>query len=229
MKRLLYWALPTLLGICLFTYPFKFHSTKPTDTAEKVRSASGNESEDQDGILAAQEQEFNSTKDVRLGYIPQDRLIRATNELAQAKRAAMARGTQTTSLSWTERGPSSDGTGPSNGNSRGPSGSVNSGRIRAIWVDLSDATNKTVWIGGVDGGIWETTDITASPANWTPVSDLFSNMAVSSICQDPVNKNTMYFGTGEKTFNADAVRGGGVWKSTDHGVTWNLLSNTTTF
>lgn len=39
----------------------------------------------------------------------------------------------------------------------------------------------------------------------------------------------MYFGTGEKTFNADAVRGGGVWKSIDHGVTWNLLANTTGF
>ena len=42
-------------------------------------------------------------------------------------------------------------------------------------------------------------------------------------------KDTMYFGTGEKTYNADAVRGGGVWKSVDHGVTWNLLPSTTSF
>ncbi|MEO7044729.1 MAG: sialidase family protein, partial [Ferruginibacter sp.] len=34
---------------------------------------------------------------------------------------------------------------------------------------------------------------------------------------------------GEKTYNADAVRGGGVWKSVDHGITWNLLPNTTGF
>src|SRR5665213_4209944 len=39
----------------------------------------------------------------------------------------------------------------------------------------------------------------------------------------------MYFGTGEKTYNADRVRGGGIWKSVDHGQTWNLLSNTTSF
>jgi hypothetical protein len=39
----------------------------------------------------------------------------------------------------------------------------------------------------------------------------------------------MYFGTGEKTFNVDAVLGGGVWKSIDHGINWTLLGNTTGF
>jgi hypothetical protein len=39
----------------------------------------------------------------------------------------------------------------------------------------------------------------------------------------------MYFGTGEKTFNTDAVFGGGVWKSIDHGATWSLLPSTINF
>ena len=62
------------------------------------------------------------------------------------------------------------------------------------------------------------------------VNDFFGNLAIASICQDPLGtKDTMYFGTGEKTYNADAVRGGGVWKSVDHGATWNLLAATTAF
>ena len=48
-------------------------------------------------------------------------------------------------------------------------------------------------------------------------------MAIGSICQDPSNHNIMYFGTGEKATNADAVRGAGVWMSTDHGLTWNVM------
>ena len=83
--------------------------------------------------------------------------------------------------------------------------------------------------GGIDGGIWKTTNFNTNPATWTPVNDFFSNLAVSSICQDPSDANIMYFGTGEKAFNADAVSGGGVWKSTNHGATFTLLSNTTTF
>src|SRR4030095_10699463 len=57
----------------------------------------------------------------------------------------------------------------------------------------------------------------------------FTNMAVGTICQDPTNTNTMYFGTGERTFNTDAIRGGGVWKSTDHGVNWTLLAATSSY
>lgn len=36
----------------------------------------------------------------------------------------------------------------------------------------------------------------------------------------------MYAGTGEGWFNADAVRGNGIWKSTDGGGTWNRLAST---
>ena len=186
------------------------------------------ENEKEDGILEAQKMEFELTKDVSLGYVPQNRLINAySNLMLQRKQAAYAR-RAAASLSWTERGPNSDATGPSNGNTRAGSG-ITSGRIRAIWVDLADPTNHTVWVGGVDGGIWKTNDISASPATWTPINDFFSNMAIGSICQDPSNTNIMYFGTGEKAFNADAVRGGGVWKSTDHGVSWSLLPSTANF
>ena len=39
----------------------------------------------------------------------------------------------------------------------------------------------------------------------------------------------MYAGTGEGWFNVDAVRGAGIFKSTDGGITWNQLASTAQF
>ena len=183
--------------------------------------------EDYDGPDKATEFEFNRTRDPLTGTIPTDRLMRSllyTDSLKKILPFQIVAGYG----NWTERGPNSDALGPSNGNSRANNG-VASGRIRAILADAADATGKTVFIAGVDGGLWKTTDITASPANWVLVNDFFSNLAITSICQDPTNKLVMYFGTGEAYFNNDGVRGFGVWKSTDGGDTWNQLPATTNY
>ena len=184
------------------------------------------EGDEEDGIYEIQKHEFEITRDPALNIIPKNRLITAFENIMA--RRQMQRPGDVSSLSWTERGPNTDVTGPSNGNIRQGNG-VTSGRMRAIWVDKGDVSNNTVWVGGIAGGLWKTTNISSSPANWALVSDYFSNMAVSAICQDPTNVNNMYFGTGEKAFNADRVRGGGIWKSTDHGATWNFLSSTSAF
>jgi len=223
MKKLLLLLPPILLGILFLS--FLMIDRHPDNVPY---SENENEGEREDGILLTQQQEFEQTKDITLGYVPKYRLINAYESSIQQRQMRTNFTTGVEALTWTERGSYSDAVGPSNGNGR-PGNGVTSGRVRTIWVDLADASNKTVWIGGIDGGIWRTNDITASPATWSLVNDFFGNMAIASICQDPSNTNTMYFGTGEKTFNSDAVVGGGVWKSTDHGNTWSLLSSTTTF
>src|SRR5258708_27420402 len=217
MKRLLLF-LSLFLLVFLFFFIVKQNS-HPTNHSEK---------EKEDGILLAQQQEFKMTKDVSLGYIPKYRLINAYENSLQERQQRTNFTNSIEALTWTERGSYTDAVGPDNGNGR-PGNGVTSGRVRAIWVDLADVSNKTVWVGGIDGGLWKTTDITASPSTWALINDFFGNLAIAGICQDPSNTNLMYFGTGEKTFNADAVHGGGVWKSTDHGVTWNLLPATTGF
>lgn len=107
-------------------------------------------------------------------------------------------------LSWTQVGPSNIG-----------------GRIRAIAVHPSDP--NTVYMGAVAGGIWKTTN---GGSSWTPLNDFMENLAVCSIVIDPNNPNIIYAGTGEGFFNIDAIRGAGIFKSTDAGASWTKLSST---
>jgi Secretion system C-terminal sorting domain len=171
--------------------------------------------------------EIERTKDPSTGRVPWDKLLVALEETETAKSSSFTE--STTALNWIERGPDRDVSGPS-GNSR-PNGDVTAGRIRAVMVDSLDPTKKTVWAGGVAGGLWKSIDITTSPANWILVNDFLSNLAVSAICQDPRvgNQNNMYFCTGESYGNLGSVRGVGVFKSTDAGATWNVLPSTTGF
>ncbi len=174
------------------------------------------------GISSRLQHEINMTKDPALGYVPKDRLIQAYDVRQQRLQNAAGRAT---AFTWVERGPNSDAVGTSNGNTR-PGNGKTSGRVRAIWEDMGDATGKTVWVGGIDGGLWKTNDITVTTPTWTPINDYFGNLAVASICQDPTDINIMYFGTGEKAINSDAVRGAGLWRTTDHGVNWSLMAGT---
>lgn len=182
-----------------------------------------------DGPEQAAQFEIERTKDPATGKVPWPALRQAILATETAREFARNSG-RVQALSWVERGPDTDFTGPSNGNTRA-NGGVTSGRVRAVMVDSLDPTRKTVWAGGVDGGLWKTSDITATPAIWTPVTDYLSNLAIAAICQDPRPgfQNIMYFCTGESYFNADAVRGVGVFKSVDGGATWSFLNSTSNY
>ncbi len=152
------------------------------------------------------QQEFDMTRDPKTNTVPTERLM-AARAIAEEKRALKA--ASAFPVYWEERGPDNIG-----------------GRTRGLIFDASDNTQKTVWAAGVAGGIWKTTNIDASPPGWTKVDDLFENLAITTIAQDPTNSNTLYFGTGEGFGNQDAVAGLGIWKSVDGGVTWEVLSST---
>lgn len=180
-----------------------------------------------DGPELAAIQEFERTKDPATGRVPRERLLDAIEQTIDSKNAySSAIG----GLAWNERGPVSDLPGVSNGNPRA-NNDFSSGRVRAVLVDKSDATGKTVIIGGVNGGLWKTTDITSPTASWAVINDNLSNLAISDITQDPRPgfQNIMYFCTGESYFNIDAVQGIGVFKSTDYGATWTYLPSTSTY
>lgn len=166
----------------------------------------------QDRMDLAMQYEFEITKEVASNTVPRERLIAAKEYAMQSiRQSKYGNSTQAAipGIAWSERGPNNIG-----------------GRTRSILIDPNDATKKTVWAGSVGGGLWKTTDITVANPVWLPVNDFFSNIAVTTITYNPSAPLTMYFGTGEGYFNADAMRGLGIWKSTNGGATWAQLAST---
>ena len=97
-----------------------------------------------------------------------------------------------------------------------------SGRTRAAVWDQTDGSGKRVIAGGVSGGLWKNSDITNSTSEWTRMSGVPGNLAVSVIVQDENNPSLLYVGTGENYTNGDAF-GNGIYKSTDGGDSWDLV------
>ena len=162
---------------------------------------------EKDGPRETMERDLLMMKDPALGYIPKNRLLNAKayrDQLWQSQNNLAISG-----IDWNQLGPKNQG-----------------GRTRALLVDANDASGNTVWAGSVGGGLWKTTNITATEPNWTPVNDMFANLAVTSIVQDPSNAQIMYFCTGEGYGNIDGIRGLGVWKTTNGGASWAQLANT---
>lgn len=220
----------SLLWVCILLLSISFIQSCGCKTSSKDADASAEltegENEEYDGPALIAEQEYRRTKDPRLGRVPRERYMLALQQTIDARASGIGIEGISAYGNWTERGPNSDTVGASNGNTRANSG-ITSGRMRAILVDAADGTGNTVFVGGVNGGLWKTTDITATPATWTLVNDFFSNMAITGICQNPATPATMYFCTGEWPFNVDAVQGDGIFKSTNSGATWSQLASTT--
>jgi len=96
-----------------------------------------------------------------------------------------------------------------------------SGRATALWVDPAD--KNIILLGTADGGVWKTTN---QGTTWTQLFDAAASQSIGSIAVDPNNKQVIYVGTGEGNFCSDAIGGVGIYKSTDGGSTWTLLSGT---
>jgi photosystem II stability/assembly factor-like uncharacterized protein len=94
------------------------------------------------------------------------------------------------------------------------------GRTRSMAIHPVD--HATMWAGSVGGGIWRTVD---AGQTWTPVDDFMANLAVTTLVMDPTNPDVIYAGTGEGFGNVDALRGGGIFRTTD-GIHWAHLPST---
>jgi hypothetical protein len=146
------------------------------------------------------------------GAIPADRYLLAREQMRGMPVYSTLLGREVSpweksgSISWGELGPGNIG-----------------GRTRALVIDPADAS--VMFAAGVAGGIWKTSN---GGGDWSALDDLMANLAVNCLAMEPGNSSVLYAGTGEGYFNSDAVRGAGIFKTTDGGVTWSHLSSTST-
>ncbi|MBM4060682.1 MAG: hypothetical protein FJ265_06255 [Planctomycetes bacterium] len=115
-------------------------------------------------------------------------------------------------LAWTHRGPDNV-----------------AGRSRALAIDPRNP--QRIWVGATSGGLWRSGD---AGATWSQVDDWWANLSVGCVTIDPHSPDVMYVGTGEGHYSlahllrsfSHFVRGAGVMKSTDGGLTWAQLPAT---
>jgi len=118
-------------------------------------------------------------------------------------------------------------------NAYSPAGPTqNGGRTRGVAFDVryNGTTNRVMLAGGINGGIFRSSDAGATWAFVHPVNEVRS---VSSFAQDPRPgfQDTWYAGTGEgdgisASLPSGFVIGNGLFKSTDNGLTWSRLAST---
>jgi hypothetical protein len=82
-----------------------------------------------------------------------------------------------------------------------------------------------MWAASAGGGVWHTQD---GGATWTTVDDFLANLACTCIAMDPSNPLRIYAGTGEGFGNGDAIKGNGIFATSD-GVHWAVLPATRNF
>lgn len=107
-------------------------------------------------------------------------------------------------------------------NGQTPGNQPVSGRITSIAADPFDP--NVIFVGTAGGGVWRTTN---SGATWQPLTDnvpsLTPVMFIGSVAVARSNTNVIYAGTGEASNSPLSFYGRGILKSTDRGLTWQLL------
>lgn len=137
-----------------------------------------------------------------LGKVMEQARLQTLSKVKSQKAARKLAGIA--NVKWTERGPNNVG-----------------GRSRGLSYDPNDSTYRKVWTGGIAGGIFYNNNISDLNSAWQRV-DLPEVIAVTAIAFDPMNKKTMYVGTGEHSGGPN-IPGGNVWKSIDNGKNWTKL------
>ncbi|MBI3510137.1 MAG: T9SS type A sorting domain-containing protein [Bacteroidetes bacterium] len=159
---------------------------------------------------------FDIKKNPATGQLDYQAMIDVADRANQAITASRTGGPQATAstASWTELGPDNIG-----------------GRTRAILFDNLDPTHQHMWAGGVGGGLFESND---GANNWHRCAPFFNLsgvvISITTIAQGPTG--ILYVGTGEDNFygayatGSGGLLGGGIYSSSDDGLTWTHLAST---
>lgn len=92
------------------------------------------------------------------------------------------------------------------------------GRISDIEFDPINP--QIVYAGAATGGVFKSEDMGEI---WVPVFDDQANLNIGDIAIDPIDSDIIYVGTGEANGGHNNFPGGGIYKSSDAGNTWQLM------
>ncbi|MFP5205259.1 MAG: hypothetical protein ACLGSH_07875 [Acidobacteriota bacterium] len=91
---------------------------------------------------------------------------------------------------------------------------------RVVAVSGAAGSDRVYYFGGVDGGVWKTTD---AGTVWKPIFDHEPVASIGAIAVAPSDPKIIYVGTGESDIRSDLASGDGVYKSIDGGTTWTHI------
>jgi photosystem II stability/assembly factor-like uncharacterized protein len=91
---------------------------------------------------------------------------------------------------------------------------------RVVAVGGVPGGGATFYFGGVDGGVWKTSD---AGMVWKPIFDHEPVASIGAIAVAPSDPNIVYVGTGESDIRSDLASGNGVYRSDDAGKTWTHI------
>jgi hypothetical protein len=211
MKQLI--QLSTIILFAVITF-FLSKSSFNTDINFLIKKTVFNEKED---LNKRSEQEFRMLRNPVTGKIPKSirqKELAFVKKIPEANKNGLFKLSKVQGLNFKSRGPVNRG-----------------GRVRALAVDMrSTANNVTIIAAGVSGGIWRSTD---NGNSWKQTSLPSQIHSATCIVQDPRagHQDTWYVGTGESHGNSAtggnaSYFGDGIFKSTDNGLTWQLLPAT---
>lgn len=91
---------------------------------------------------------------------------------------------------------------------------------RSVAIDAVPGTPFTFYFGGVDGGVWRSTNYGTT---WTNITDgqLNASNSIGAIAVAPSNPKIIYAGTGESDIRNTFITGDGMYKTVDAGKTWH--------
>ena len=92
---------------------------------------------------------------------------------------------------------------------------------RVVAVAGVPSQRDLFYIGGVDGGVWKSTNYGVS---WTNITDHAlpgSSDSIGAIAVAPSDPKVIYIGTGESDIRGDVITGDGVYRSDDAGKHWH--------
>jgi hypothetical protein len=168
----------------------------------------------------------------------QKRLEEEYQMLADPKTGEIPRGIHLKELAFAEkinrRDPLQVAMSANNGDASEASGFVSrgpfniGGRTRGLALDV--ANENIIIAGGVSGGIWRSAN---GGTTWTRTSPVSQLPSVTALVQDKRTgqTNNWYYAAGEFFGNSASASGAfylgdGIYKSTDNGLTWQLIANT---